>query len=302
MVSEGSPSGSDVHPGPTRRGIMTEASRARRGAFHGTAAVVCGGSKGIGKATAVEIARGGGSVCLIARDATALRQAAEEVGRAAADGQRVETLVCDTTDERAVGSCFGELFDRVGPPDYLLNVVGSAYPQYFEQLTLADYKTAMEGNFFGQLVPTLATLPRMLEAGRGHVAFTSSVLGYMGAMGYAGYAPSKYALVGLAESLRSELSHRGIGFSVLFPPDTDTPGFEKENETKPEEWLVSDAAKLLRAEDVGRAFAEGLAKGRFRIMPGQAAWMWRIARFSPRLLHKLVDREYAAARRKLGKA
>jgi len=263
---------------------------------------VCGGSKGIGRATAAEIVRMGGSVHLVARGREALDGAvAGLTDLVCCEGQSIGSVACDTTDPDAFGAVAAEYVQRHGSPDYLLNVVGSASPAYIESLFLEDFRAAMEVNYFGQLVPTLAFLPHMIEAGGGHIAVVSSVLGYMGAMGYATYAPTKYALVGLVESLRHELKSRGIRFSVLFPPDTDTPGFAIENETKPEEWSVSGAAKLSSAEEVGRAFADGLAKGRFYIVPGQSWLLWRLARFTPRIIHTVADRELKSARRELGK-
>ena len=105
----------------------------------------------------------------------------------------------------------------------------------------------------------------------------------------------------LTEVLRHELGPQGLRFSILFPPDTDTPGFSKENETKPQEWFAINTSKLMSAEDVAAAFVKGLVKGRFYIMPGQVGLVWRVARFAPRLLHWFSDRELAVARRRLGK-
>ena len=276
--------------------------RTRSQPMSGKTAVVCGGSKGIGKATACEFVRQGGSVCVVARDPRALEEAREEIGGLVHNGaQFVETIACDTTDRAGLEPQLSEFVDRHGVPDYLLNLVGYAHPQYVDELSLDDFQQAMDVNYYGQLVPLLILLPHFMEVGKGHVANVSSVLGYMGVMGYATYAPTKYALVGLTEALRHELKPHGIRFSILFPPDTDTPGFEKENETKPPEWSVSDAPKLMSADDVARVFLDGLRKERFYILPGQASRLWRLSRMSPRLVHTVVDREYRSARKKLGK-
>ena len=112
--------------------------------------------------------------------------------------------------------------------------------------------------------------------------------------------PTKYAIVGLTEVLRNEMAHTGITFSVLFPPDTDTPGFAVENETKPAEWFATDAAKLMTPEAVADALLRGLRRRRFYITPGQSAMLWRLARWAPGLLHWYTDRELTAARRKMG--
>ena len=113
----------------------------------------------------------------------------------------------------------------------------------------------MEVNYYGQLVPILILLPYFMEARRGHIANVSSMMGYFGIIGYAAYAPTKFALVGLTEVLRHELKPYNISCSVLYPPDTDTPGFKKENETKPPECAeLSAGVKMLSAHEVAEVF------------------------------------------------
>jgi len=266
-------------------------------------AVICGGSKGIGKETAKEIVRLGGSVCVIARHTGPLEAAAREMqDLAREDSQFVEVITCDATDMERLGPQLTDFVDRHGVPDYLLNVVGYAYPRYVQDLSLDDYRNAMDVNYYGQLVPTLLLLPHFISARKGYIANVSSVLGFMGIMGYATYAPTKFAIVGLTEVLRNELKPYGIHLSILFPPDTDTPGFEIENRTKPKETaLMSENAKLMTAEDVGKAFVEGLLKNRYLILPGETALIWRINRLFPRLVRWITDRDYKKARDKLGK-
>ena len=121
-------------------------------------------------------------------------------------------------------------------------------------------------------------------------------------MGYAAYAPTKFALVGLTEVLRHELKPYNINFSVLYPPDTDTPGFEIENRTKPEECaLMSESVKTLSAEKVAEIFVAGLIRKKYAILPGEAGLVWRLNRHFPWLVRWITDRDYRQARRKLGK-
>jgi len=183
-----------------------------------------------------------------------------------------------------------------------VNLVGSAYPKYVQKTSLADYRDSMETNYYGQLVPTLLLLPTFIDAGSGHIAFVSSMLGFMGIMGYAAYTPTKHALVGLAEVLRQELKPHGIQISILFPPDTDTPGFEVENRSKPEETaLLSSNVKVMTAQAVAEAFVEGLLRRSYFILPGEAGLVWRVNRLFPWLVRWIGDRQYRQARVKLGK-
>jgi 3-dehydrosphinganine reductase len=266
-------------------------------------AVVCGGSKGIGKETAKEILRLGGSVCVIARAEEALELAAGEMeALIRSEHQFVKAIPCDATDMVRLQPVLSDFVNRHGVPDYLLNVIGYAYPQYIQKLSLSDCRDAMEVNYYGQLVPILILLPHFMDSRKGHIANVSSVMGFTGIMGYATYAPTKFAIVGLTEVLRNELKPYGIKLSILFPPDTDTPGFEIENKSKPEETaMMSENVKMMSAEAVGEAFVEGLLKERYFILPGETALVWRVNRFFPWLIRWISDRDLKSARKRLGK-
>lgn len=282
---------------------MAKSSLLRQRPLRQRTAILSGASKGIGKETAKEFVALGGSVSIVARHKDPLESAANEIrDLIQEDEQFVEVIECDTTDMERLRPHFDSFVDRHGVPDYLVNLVGYAYPQYIQDLSLADYRDAMEVNYYGQLVPTLLLLPHFIAARKGHIANVSSVMGFMGIMGYATYAPTKFAIVGLTEVLRSELKPHGIRLSILFPPDTDTPGFEIENQTKPEETaLMSESVKLMTAAAVGEAFVEGLLKQQYLILPGESAFVWRMHRLFPWLVRWISDRQYRQAREKLGK-
>ena len=265
--------------------------------------LISGGSKGIGKATAKAVARLGGSVCILARDEKVLNAAAEEIRSAfISKNQFVETIACDATDENELRPQINAMIASHGAPDYLLNVVGYAYPQNITKLDLADFRKNMDVNYYGQLVPTMLVLPSMLEAGKGHISFVSSMAGFLGIVGYATYSPTKFALVGLAEVLRHELKPKNISISVLYPPDTDTPGFEKENETKPPETaMLSETAKLFTPEQVAERYLEGLLKTKMHILVGEGRWIWPVFRWFPKLVYTIMDQDYKKAIKKLAK-
>ena len=268
--------------------------------FAGTVSVITGASMGIGRATARQVVSRGGSVVLIARGLQALADTEAELAQlATSSDQFVETIAADTTDNDQVTLVLADLIERRGVPDHLINCVGGARPGYVHELTLDDFRRQMQLNYLGQLIPTLALLPHFVEAHKGHVSFVSSMMGYFGMIGYSAYAPSKFAVVGLAESLRHELKPHGIGFSVLFPPDTDTPGLANENKTKPAETaIMSESAGLLSPDEVARTFVDGILAGRFSIHPKGSGWIWRVNRYAPGLVRIIMDRDLKKAMRK----
>ena len=271
--------------------------------FKGKIAVIPGGSKGMGRATAKEFYMLGGSVCIIARGMDALKSAEEEVKKLKTDNsQFVEIISCDTTDMDKLTPLLTDFINKHGIPDYLFNFVGYAYAQYLEKLTLEDFKKIMNVNYYGQLVPTLILLPYLMKAKSGYISFTSSVSGYLGVMGYTTYTPTKFAILGLAEVLRNELKPYNVNMSVLFPADVDTPGFAEENKSKPPECaIISEAGKLMIPEQIADIFIESILKKKFYITPGKAKFLWKMKRLFPNLVNNILDKELRKARKQLGK-
>jgi len=271
--------------------------------FKNKSIIISGGSKGIGKETAKLIARLGGNVCIIARDMDALNETANEIKNIIqGKDQFVEIISCDLTDMDKLKPLLTSFIEKHGVPDYLINNVGFAYPQYVEELTVDDYHDAMNVNFFGQLHPTMILLPYFMEAKKGHICNVSSFLGIMGMMGYAAYTPSKYAIAGWSEVLRNELKPHNIMVSVLYPMEPQTPGFDKENEAKPEECaIMSESGGINTAEEVAETWVKGILKNKFQVIPGKGKWISRIKRLLPGVVYSSIDGDYKKAREKLGK-
>jgi 3-dehydrosphinganine reductase len=259
--------------------------------FSGKTAIIAGGSKGIGKAVAVEFAKAGGNVCIIARNKNDLRKAVIDISNSRInDSQFVDSISCNATDIKLLRIKLAGFIKKNGVPDYLLNFVGYSHPDYIQNLTFEDFRKNMETNYYGQLVPFLALLPHFMKEKKGHVVNCSSIVGYMGLMGFATYSPTKFAICGLTECLRHELKPYNIRFSILYPPDTDTPGFTEENKTKPlEVKIMSRGGGFMAPEQVAMALLKGIAGKKFYILPGQSRLLWIITRHFPNLAHKFMD-------------
>lgn len=292
---------SSTDPKKMNEGIEKMIKRWRK-VLKGKTVVIAGGSKGIGKETSRILVQSGMNICMIARSKEALDNIKEELlQEKIEETQYIETIAADTTNMEMLKPLL-EDFAQKHRVDYLLNFVGYAYPQYLDKLTLKDFRDCMEVNYFGHLIPILIMLPFFRKQKSGYIASCSSVMGFMGLLGYASYSPTKYAIVGLIESLRHELKDENIHFSVIYPPDTQTPGYENENKSKPEELkIISQGGGLLSPEKVAYKFVRGIVKRKFYIHPGESNLLWTVVRHFPKLSHYLLDRALTKAKRKMNK-
>jgi 3-dehydrosphinganine reductase len=233
-------------------------------------AIITGGSSGIGKATARLLAERGINVTLIARTPTTLASAKAEIESVLTHPeQRVNTISADVADRIQAQQAIADAIEQLGPPTYLITSAGIAHPGYCQQLPLGIFERTMAVNYFGTLYAIMAALPAMQAQRRGTIVLVSSGAGLVGVFGYTAYCPSKFAVRGLAESLRGELRLSGIHVSIVYPPDTDTPQFHEENKTKPPETkLIAGTAPTWSAEGVARTIMDGITKRKFAITPG----------------------------------
>ena len=263
-------------------------------------AIVTGGSSGIGKAMGCLLAGEGADVSVIARDEQRLEAARSEIERRRArPEQRVVTVSADVSVRPEAERAVAKTIVENGPPDLLVTCAGIAEPGYFQHLPTEVFEQTMAVNYFGTLYAIRAALPVMAERGHGHLALVSSAVGLLGVFGYSAYSPSKMAVRGLAETLRAELKPLGIGVSVVYPPDTDTPQLEREARSKPSETrLIARAAGLRSSDEVARAMLRGIRKRTFAIAPGPRVWLLAsLHSVVAPVLSWYVDRTVARARR-----
>jgi 3-dehydrosphinganine reductase len=270
-------------------------------AIAGSHAIVTGGSSGIGLATARLLVARGAEVSLLARDATRLEDAARDISGGVAP-DRVATATADVRDGDAVRGALTRLTDRFGPCDILVTAAGNAYPGYFEQLDDAVFRDQMDVDYFGTLHAVRAVVPGMIARRRGHLALVASTAALVGVFGYSAYAPAKYAVRGLAETLRAELVSHGIVVSCVYPPDTKTPGLERENALKPPETeRISSSIRPRDATTVAQAIVRGIERNRLVITADpQTAALARVAGLLGPYVRHTMDRTVRKARRQRG--
>jgi len=236
--------------------------------WQGRHVIVTGGSSGIGKATAKRLASQGATISILARDPQKLAEAQTEIA-ATSRKTRVVTVAADLSDRLQAEQAIATAVQELGPPDLLITSAGIAHPGYFRELPIEIFEQTMAINYFGTLYCIKAALPHMESRG-GQIVLISSGAGLIGIYGYTPYSPSKFAIRGLAESLRGELKIWNIGVSIVYPADTDTPQLEAENRTKPAETKqITATAQTWSADRMATAIVTGIEKKAFVIAPGQ---------------------------------
>lgn len=263
---------------------------------------ITGGSSGIGLALAQQCAAEGARVSLIARDATKLVAAQSAIQRTSPNAAGAVIFSADVAAEGEVLAAI-EAAERVhGPIDVLITSAGVARPGYFEDVPVSVFERTMAVNYFGTVYPLKAVVPAMRRRGRGSVVLVSSGAGLVGLFGYTPYAPSKFALRGLAEALRAELKSTGVTVTIVYPPDTATPQLTEENLTKPlETKALTAGGGLWTADAVARLTLRAVKRRKFSVTPGfqLTALSWLHSAIAP-LLHWHFDRVIARARHNAG--
>jgi 3-dehydrosphinganine reductase len=272
--------------------------------FAGKVVYITGGSSGMGLAIGARLAGLGAHVAVMARDRGRLDAAAEQLRAARrSPQQRVAALACDVADAPAVTRAFDALAKEIGAPDLVVANAGFAYLDYLRNVTETHMRDMAATNLFGAY-HTMRAAAALMKGRGGTIVAVSSVGGIVGYFGAAAYCATKFGVIGMAEAMRNELAPDGIRVAVLCPPNTDTPGFERENRTKPAEThAVEGTAGTYSPDQVAAALVRGLRRrGRFLIFCGFMSSLTSLAhRLAPGLVYSFMDGDVARARRKATK-
>lgn len=235
------------------------------GAFYASKVVVIiGGSSGIGFAVANEFAKQKAKLILIARDKEKLTTSTEILKRTN-NNIHVESITADVSDKNQVETVINSIGNKYHKIDVLINSAGTITCGLFADQSTDDFEKCLFTNYLGSLYASRAVWP-WLKKSKGQLSFVSSVAGYLGLIGYSSYAPTKFALVGLAECLRMEGKDDDIRISIIYPPDTDTPFLQYERQhTLPESIALSKNIKVVSAEKVAKIYVRGLQENKFEI-------------------------------------
>ena len=270
--------------------------------FSGKTALITGGSSGIGLALAKQLALSGANVCILARRKEMLEKACRKIEKKRmVPSQQIHYISADVSDSEELSTKLSNYISENHAPEIIINSAGVAHPGQIENLNLELFHWQMNVNYFGTVNTIKLVVPEMIKVRKGLIINISSIAGFLGVYGYTAYSGSKFAVRGFTDALRSELKPHNIQVSIAFPPDTQTPQLEYENQFKPEITReLAGSAGLMSPDTVAKQILKQASKGKYIITPGlESAAMFRLNNLLGRRIYPLLDYLIRNAKRKI---
>ena len=179
-----------------------------------TVSVITGAGSGIGRATALRLAKAGSALAISDVNAKGLEETAQA---AAAFGVKVVPIVLDVADKEAMQMFASEVTQQFGRVSILLNNAGVALLGKADELSLEDYEWLIGINFWGVVYGTKLFLPLLKQQPEAYILNISSIFGIIAPTGQSAYVASKFAVRGFTESLRHELQGTNVRVATIHP-------------------------------------------------------------------------------------
>jgi 3-oxoacyl-[acyl-carrier protein] reductase len=211
----------------------------------GQVALVTGASRGIGRATAISLARCGARVACAARDTAKLAETVEAIKSA---GGSAEPFQCDVTNGEAVQALVDKIAEGWGRLDIVVNNAGITRDTLLPRMADDQWDDVINTNLRGTFLFTRAATRPMMQARYGRIINISSVSGIRGNPGQANYSASKAAVIGFSRTVARELASRKITVNVV------APGFVETDMTAvlSEAMMDEVVKKMIPAKRIGR--------------------------------------------------
>jgi meso-butanediol dehydrogenase/(S,S)-butanediol dehydrogenase/diacetyl reductase len=187
--------------------------------FEGKTALVTGAASGIGRSTAIQLAREGAHVCCSDVQDEALEETLKSIAQA---GGREFVVRCDVADEASVAELLRQAVEQLGQLDVLCNIAGILRFDHTHELSLADWNRILEVNLTGTFLVTRAALPHLVEA-KGTIVNMASTAGLGASPWTAAYSASKGGVIAFSATLAVEYGRQGVRVNTVCPGGIETP-------------------------------------------------------------------------------
>jgi NAD(P)-dependent dehydrogenase (short-subunit alcohol dehydrogenase family) len=249
--------------------------------------LVTGGASGIGRALCEELAARGAHVLAADINLPGAQAVASSI---TASGGRATAVELDVTRAEDVERIVEETWQAHGQLDFIFNNAGIGVGGEVRDLTLDQWRKAIDINLWGVIYGTRAAYAAMLRQGSGHIVNIASAAGLIGEPGLAAYSVTKSGVVALSTALRAEAEAFGVRVSVVCPGFVDTAIYESAIGVKidKEKFVKSLPVRLWPAPDAARAILRGVERNEAIIVfPFYAQFLWWLSRLNPALLDGL---------------
>ncbi len=257
-------------------------------------AVVTGAGGGLGRALALDLADRGAQVFASDIDSDAANETAELIRQR---GAHAEAMQCDVTNREAVFGLVDEAERRLGGFDFIANNAGVAVGGPFDEISIEDWRWAIDINLWGVVYGCQAAVAKMLPQRRGYILNIASAAGLLAPPAMAPYNVAKTGVVSLSETLYAEYKTRGIRVSVLCPT------FFRTNIVEAGRGATTDKddARIIRwmeqsktqAADVAKAGVDAVRDGDLYVQPMRDGRMhWRFKRTAPQRFYDSLSRAH----------
>jgi len=243
----------------------------------GTKVFLTGASEGIGRAATEAFVAEGAVVLALARSKDRLDTLVAELG-----ASHIVAFVADVRDGPRMEHVAKEILDRFGPPDVVVANAGIGLDARLAQTSDEALHRVFDVNVYGAVRSIRPFLPGMVTRGSGRILIISSIVGKRGTPNYAAYSASKFALHGIADALRPELSGTGVTVGIVCPSSTRT----RFDERKMRSGIPQNKVRVQRhsAESVARAIVRmARSSRREMILSAEGRLMVVMNALSPRL-------------------
>jgi len=257
-------------------------------------AVITGAGSGLGRTLALDLAQRGAS--LLVSDIV-LSTAEETAELLRQQGAKAEAVRCDVTDRDDVFALVEESEARLGGIDFIANNAGVAIGGPFDEISIEDWRWAVDINLWGVIYGCQAAVPKMRAQGRGYILNVASAAGLLAPPSMSAYNVTKAGVVSLSETLYAEYKSQGIRVAVVCPTffRTNIIGGMRGATTKKEDARVirwMERSKV-QAPGVAKAAIDSVRDGKLYVQPMREGRMaWRLKRASPQRFYDSLSRAH----------